>query len=72
MIYSFFSDQNLVLLKFNDINEETLYPDHWDTLLNHADAGADVDAATYATYQLTAEPVGPPANQAETQGKKVV
>ena len=67
-IDSFLEDQNLWLLKMDDINEQELYHLQWDALL----AYTDVEAGTFATYRLPTVPVPPPSSAKEIGGKKYV
>ena len=67
-IDSFLEDQNLWLLKMDDINEQELYHIRWDAVLKYV----DVEAGTFAAYRLPAVPVPLPADEAEIARKKYV
>ena len=59
-------------MKMYNINEEALYPMRWDAVLKYA----DVQAGTFAAYQLPAvvpvPPPPPPTNQTKIAEKKYV
>ena len=53
----------------DDINEETMYPIRWDTVIKYANVEAD---GIFTGYCLPVVPVPPPTDEVEIAGKKYV